>query len=185
LQQVPPLQFLFYNCTPYNNLPILLQIQKLKRFVDFVSNLEYSSYIDTQNAKEIILLIEGINNPANNKNWNVCIDIYDNDVQYRIKSEGVFGRKWAVYYENDKLSIIAETNHTSNVLGHFGDDFYFDALIYFYKDCDHKRIYLDGNIDDFVNDAENYSQYITDGLNDIKVDIDISEFPSVIKKEDN
>ncbi len=149
------------------------EIQKLKKFVEFVSNLKFSTNKDKQKTKEIEFLIENINNPETHKEWCVCLDIFDRKIQNGQTKEGLYWRKWAVFFESNSLEIIAESKHTAENLGHYGEQFYFYGSIYFEKAFTGKRIYLDEDIDDFTNDSETYEKYITAQLNDIEVDIDI------------
>ena len=57
------------------------KLQPLKRFVDFVAGLPYSTELHKRNAEEIKGLIETINQPETIKEWCVCLNIYDPMVQ--------------------------------------------------------------------------------------------------------
>ncbi|WP_347175563.1 hypothetical protein [Polaribacter uvawellassae] len=151
------------------------KIQELKKFVDFVANLEFASEKEKRKAKEIKYLIENIHNPKTHKNWNVCLDIFDREIQDGIENEGYYWRKWSVYFEMESLEIEAETNHTADDLGHYGDDFFYYGTIYFGKEIKGQRIYMDVDINEFIKDSLNYKKYITESLNDIEIDIDIWE----------
>ena len=81
-------------------------LQKLKQFISFVSNLRYTTKADKQKAKIIERLITTINKPITFKNWNVCLDIFDRDIQYGIdKQGGSYWRSWSVWFEKDYLKI--------------------------------------------------------------------------------
>lgn len=151
------------------------KIQELKKFVDFVANLEYATKEDKTKAKEIKYLIENINNLETHKDWNVCLDIYDRKIQYGIEKEGFYWRKWSVYFEMESLAIEAETKHTADDLGHYGTDFCFYGSINFRKDINGQRIYMEDDISEFIKDAMNFKKYITESLNEIEVDIDVWE----------
>lgn len=149
------------------------EIQKLKSFVDFVSNLPLSPEENTQKAADIKLLIENINKPNTLKQWCVCLNIYDFEIMNSNKKTGFYWRRWTVKYEFNTLEILAESKHTAYDLGHFGDDFYYTACIYFDPNITSKRIYLDKQVDKFIEDAMKYKTYITESLKDIEIDIDI------------
>ncbi|WP_143744252.1 hypothetical protein [Polaribacter tangerinus] len=151
------------------------KIQEIKKFVDFAANLDFVNDENKLEGKEIKYLIENINNPETHKNWNVCLDIFDPEIQKGIEKEGFYWRKWSVYFEIEKLEIEAESNHTADALGHHGDDFCYYGAIYFGKDTKGQRIYMDVDIKKFIKDAMNYKNYITEPLTDIEVDIDIWE----------
>ncbi|MCG2460826.1 hypothetical protein K8352_08700 [Flavobacteriaceae bacterium F89] len=154
------------------------QIRKLKEFVRHVSNLEMPTADNTQNADQIISLLDTLENPGQTKNWNVCLDIFDHDVQYGYpQQKGFYRRKWAVYYELNTITIEAETNHTAQYLGHYGDNFCFYGSINFDKVEKGIQVFLSGDIEEFVSDAKNYNSYITETLNEIEIDIDIWELP--------
>ncbi|MBS1579287.1 MAG: hypothetical protein JST29_06565 [Bacteroidetes bacterium] len=150
------------------------KLQQLKTFVDFVASLEYATPTDKQKAIKIKTLIENIDKPETFEGWNVCLDIFDRDIQNGInKNGGTYWRKWWVYFEGDTLEIEATTEHTSDPINHFGKDFHFSACIFFKKDIPCERIYLFDDLNNFINDATKYKNYMTETLNDIEIDIDI------------
>lgn len=57
------------------------KLQQLKSFVDFVAGIEYATVEDKQKVTRINSLIEHINEPDTFKSWNVCLDIFDRDLQ--------------------------------------------------------------------------------------------------------
>ncbi|MDO9255669.1 MAG: hypothetical protein Q7U54_09165 [Bacteroidales bacterium] len=147
------------------------KIQKLKKYVAFIAGLPFSSDEDKQKASRIIFLIENINKPETFRSWNVCLDIFDRDIQYGFnKSKGIYWRTWSVYFEGDSLEIEASSKHTHDIF-HYGDDFHYFGLIYFTKNIEYQRLFLETDIDEFVNDASNFNKYITESLNDIEIDI--------------
>lgn len=150
----------------------LIQIQELKKFVDFVANLEFATSEDKTNAEEIKYLIENIHDPKTHKAWSVCLDIFDPEIQLYNK-EGIYWRKWDVFFEAECLDVEAESNHTSDALGHYGNDFCFYYNVCFSNDCNGKRIYKSDDISEFVKDAMNYKNYITESLNEVEVEIEV------------
>lgn len=78
-----------------------------------------------------------------------------------------------MFFENNSLEIIAESKHIGDNLVNPEQHFYFDGLVYFDKNHKGKRIFLDKDIDDFINNVGNYDKYITAQLNDIDIDINI------------
>jgi len=152
----------------YNN------IQQLKAFVEFVSNLPYATNSDKQNAVKINYLIENIDNPVSFKSWNVCLDIFDRNLQNQnIKKEGFYWRKWSAYFEKDTLEITAESLHTEHPIGHYGPDYNYTGCVFFNKEIKGKHVYLKQDINNFVKDAINYKNYITATLNEIEVEIGV------------
>lgn len=149
-------------------------LQQLKSFVDFVAGLEYATVEDKQKVAKINSLIEHINEPDTFKSWNVCLDIFDRDLQTGTnKKGGIYWRKWTLYFEGNILEIEAKTEHTDEPINHYGKDFYFFGAVYFQKEISGKRIYLSGDLSDFIRDARNYRSYMTETLNDIEIDIDL------------
>ena len=152
------------------------EIQKLKCFADFISELEFIEPKQKAKIDEIKSLIESIDRPEIHKNWNICLNIFDREIQDGTnEKEGFYWRKWSVYFEMESLEIEAESNHTADDLGHYGDDFNCYGAVYFGKNIDGDRIYLDTDLNEFVNDAKQYKKYLTETLNDIEIDIDIWE----------
>jgi len=154
---------------------IFNKIQELKIFIDFVCSLKLATKENKIKAKEIKFLIENINNPETYKDWNVCLDIFDREIQFGNEKTGFYWRKWSVFFELESLEIKAESNHTDDYLGHYGDDFCYYGTICFGKDVKGEGIYMNVDISEFIQDAKNYKEYITESLNDIEIDIDIWE----------
>jgi len=149
------------------------QLQKLKKFVDFVAGLPDALALHKQNADKIKELIETINQPETIKEWWVNLDIFDYDIQGG-RGTGIYWKKWSVDFELGRLEI----ESTDEILdeqkfSETYDNYY--GCINFAKNIKGERIYLDTDIDEFIADAMNYESYLTEGLKDIEVDIDILE----------
>ena len=154
-------------------------IQKLKKFIDFVAGLEDTTSEDQQKAQKIIAIIEKINQPEhfNYSFWSVRLDVYDRSIQHLTpENRGVWLRKWIVYFENQTLEIEAETYHSDEPCGHYGDDFKYFAAIYFKKDFSYERVDMKIDIDEFIKDAMNYKNYMTPTLKDIEIEFEIDYF---------
>lgn len=148
------------------------QLQKLKKFVDFVAGLAYSTAEQKDKSEQIKLLIENIDKPETFlKEWCVCIGIFDFEIQAG-NGTGIYWRGWRVYLESGRFEIIAdyhildEERCTDDYSPYYG-------CIYFEKEIKCERIYMDTNLDEFIADAMNYKSYITESLNEIEVEIDI------------
>lgn len=150
------------------------EIQKLTRFVDFVKSLNIATEKDIANCENIKRQIINLVNTEKLKSWNICIDIFDYEVQAKIDdAKGYYWKTWAVFFEGGHLTIEAKSEHTNETIGHYGNDFHFNASVNFKKDINFQRIYLDNDIDLFVNDAIKYESYIKGGLKDVEIDVDI------------
>jgi hypothetical protein len=149
------------------------ELQKLKKFADFVARLDRVND-NTQKVKEIHYHIENIDKPETYKIWNVCFNIIDYEALGNKNVGGIFRRHWSVYFENDYIDITAETRHTEDEIYHYGNDFFFYGTVYFEKNIECQRIYMDKNIDEFIADAMNYKKYITETLNEIEIDIEVN-----------
>ena len=148
------------------------EIQKLIKFVDFISSLKYATQIDRENCKIVKTKIENINNPKTFKDWNICLDIYDPEIQGKINGAvGVYWRTWSVYFENLSLEIEAKSEHSDDIFRHYENHFYFHYNLDFRNaDKNHNTI-LETDIDLFIKDAMNFETYITKSLNEIEIDI--------------
>lgn len=148
------------------------QLQKLKKFVDFVVGLEYSKAEDKTKAEEIKLLIENIDKPESFlKNWWIGLDIFDYDIQGG-RGTGIYWRKWLVSFELDTLEIEAESYHNDDP-GYCVDYYHFHGYVNFQKEITHQRVWMDTDLDEFIEDAMKYKSYVTEALNEIEVDIDV------------
>lgn len=150
-----------------------IQLQKLIKFVEFVSNLEYTTDTGREKCNEIIELIKKLNNPESFKTWDICIDIYDRDIQWKLKDRtGVYWRSWSIFFEYTQLHIKAESYHSEFPFWYEGD-FHYESLIYLEKSIDIRRVYMDVDLNEFLNDAYNFRNYITEHLNDVEVEINV------------
>lgn len=150
------------------------QLQKLKKFVDFVARLEYSTEEGKTKAEEIKLLIENMDKPETfNKEWCVCLNIFDPVIQNK-KGTGLFWREWSVYLDSGFLEA-ESASHSTDEDGSVDNEFFYSGIIYFEKDIKCERVYMDTDFDAFISDAMNYESYLTEGLKDIEVNIDIFE----------
>jgi len=151
-------------------------IQKLKTFVNFVANTKYATGNDKQAAEKIIYLIENIDKPETYKNWMVCLDIFNTGPDYHHNGKhGIYWRQWWVTFENYSLEIEAKTNHTDEPLYHWGNDFEYFGDCNFEKDVTCNRVRLDQPIDSFVKDAINYEMYMNELMQDVQIDLEVSE----------
>ena len=157
------------------------KLQPLKRFVDFVAGLPYTTELHKRNAEEIKGLIETINQPETIKEWSVCLNIFDLEVQAR-KRNGIFWREWRVYLESGFLEI-ESANHLTDENGSTNEELSYHALIYLERKVKGDRICLNNDLHEFIDDAMNYQKYITEGLNEVEVDIDIFSNPKEEKED--
>ena len=136
-----------------------LELQKLKKFVFFISELDLCSVLDKNKAFEIIELIENINNPETYKDWNLSLDIFDEEIRDgKERESGIFWRNWSVWFDKNSINIEAETKHT-NEIGHYGVDYSYYGTIYLTKEIQCERIYMKNDLNDFFSDALNYKKY--------------------------
>ena len=151
----------------------LENIQKLNRFVDFVSGLEQTSSEHKKKATELKYLIENLDKPETFKEWLVCLDIFDESRQYRyIKDAGIYWMKWWVFFEMGKLEIQIESESIDNE-GFSDEESFFYSFINFKKEIEHERFFGDTNLDKFVEHALNFKNHLTKDLNYIETEIDI------------
>jgi len=148
------------------------QLQKLKKYVDFVAGLPYSTAQHKTKAEEIKLLIENIDkHEAFLKEWCVCIDIFDFEIQNG-KGTGIYWRKWGVCFEMARFEI--DSSYYVLDEDRWTDDYSaYYCNINFEKETTHERIWGNTNLDEFIADAMKFESYITESLNEIEVEIDI------------
>lgn len=147
------------------------ELQKLKKFVDFVAGLEYVSPEEKNNAEIIKQQIENFNQPYPTYECHVSLNLFNYDLR-ECKGKGTYRRKWSVCFERNIFEIEAKCQDV-------GDDYYKDnkttyyGIIYFKKDIPCKRMYMETDINEFIADAMNYKSYINESLNEIEVNIEI------------
>lgn len=150
------------------------KIQELLKFADLIESMDLTSSVVKSNIREIKFLIENIHKSETHKNWNLCLDIVDEEFyNSTIQKVGFYRRQWSVYFECERLEIIAESKHTKGFFGHYGDDFNYESSIIFSEESNNQRIYMDTDIKEFILDAMNYKKYITKTLKQIEIDVSV------------
>ena len=150
------------------------EIQKLTRFLDFISGLKYATELDKENCKIIKTKIENINNPETYKYWNVTLRIHLNQADGKINENLPHLKVWDVTFENNILEIEIKEITANNPLNiHYGDNFYFGGVIHFKQDSNIKNVFLSDSINLFISDALDYKKYLRNGFDDIDIDVDI------------
>lgn len=148
------------------------ELQKLKEFVHFVARLPQADQKSKTNAEKIIHFIENIHKPESDFSWYASFYIEDGDDVIDDDHPGVYLRVWSVYFERDEITVEVETMHTDTT-EHYGDDFYYHGMIILSKDYTGERLYLEDDLQLFVDDAKNYRKYMNEVLNEIDVEIEI------------
>jgi len=78
---------------------------------------------------------------------------------------------------------IESGNHLTDEDGSSSEEPFYHALIYLEKNIDYERIFMDSDLNEFIDYAMNYKNYITETLNDIEVEINIYKNPNQEKGE--
>ena len=154
------------------------ELQKLIKFVRFVSELKECSEADKIKAVKIIDVIKNLNHAELIRHFNVCLDIKDyTPTKYRKENPGIYLRKWMIWFECGFFQIEAASYHSDEPGEPFDDQYYYESYVSFRKEHDSsndfERIYINKDIDDFVNDALNYESYLTKDMDDVDIDINI------------
>lgn len=145
------------------------KIQKLIKFIDFVSSLEYTIAEQKKDATEIKYLIENINKHEILKSWYISLNIIDDTLSNGDgDKDAVHWRHWSAGFEGNTFEIEAKSYCVDDSVSK-PDHFFYSACVFFDKELTCQRIYLDTDIDEFVSDAVNYKRYITETLNEIEV----------------
>lgn len=147
-------------------------LQKLKEFVEFVGNLKLVQEGDKNLIPQILRIIEELNDPAQYQEANVTLDIFDYDLQSRrTQRSGVYWRTWGLYFEKDSIEIVA-ASYVDDIPPVDIDTNYFyqeDSISLtekYFRPINNLHYF-----DAFVEDAKNYKKYMTEYLNELKVDI--------------
>ncbi len=155
------------------------QLQKLKKFVDFVAEQEETSKEHKANTEKVKCFIENLCKPQTfTDDWNTCIDIYDPMIQsghygrnYE-ENKGLYWKRWVIWFELGVLQINIVEEYADKD-GYQDEKWIFDNTINFNKEFDGERIWGDTNYAEFVEDAMNFRNYITNDLEDVETEIDI------------
>jgi uncharacterized protein YfbU (UPF0304 family) len=157
------------------------QLQKLKKFVDFVAEQEETYKEHKANTEKVKYFIENLCKPETfTDDWNTCIDIYDPIIQgghyghnYE-ENKGLYWKRWWIWFELGVLQINIVEEYADKD-GYQDEKWIFDSRINFIKEFDGERIWGDTNYAVFVEDAMNFRNYITNDLEDVETEIDIFE----------
>ena len=150
------------------------ELQKLIKFVKFVSELKECSEEDKLKVEKIIDVIKNLNHAELISNFNVCLYLRDNTIK---ESPDIYLRKWMIWFECGFFQIEAASYYSDDPGEPIDDHYFYTSYLSFKKEHDSsngfERICINKDIDEFVNDALNYESYLTKSLNDVEIDIDI------------
>jgi len=155
------------------------ELQKLIRFVGFVASMEECSTGGKSKAEEIIDILKAINEPNKIKHFNVCLDLRNFTLYHKNEADkGIYLRKWEVWFECGFFEIEASSFQINKPpMDPYDGHLYYRAHVVFKEavnfDESFKRVYIESDIDEFVEDALNYKNYVTGTLNDIDIDINV------------
>ncbi len=90
------------------------------------------------------------------------------------RKQGIYWRTWSICFENDQLEIEGKTKHSNEPLNHYCEYLNYHAVIFLKQETPLDRMSMKKDLKDFVADAMNYLNYVTDSLNEIEVDIKIA-----------
>jgi len=152
-----------------------IELQKLKKFVDFVAAIPGVTKEQKENAEVVNWLIENIDKPETYRNWCVQIMIWY-DVDHEIgplQKPEVLERYWSVLFSDNDLSVeaTAHTNSPTPPYYKYGRDGYSLNLNLNPKKASAK-LTIRKPIDDFVAKAMNYKKYITDKTTKIDIELE-------------
>ncbi len=154
------------------------ELQKLIKFVSFVSNLKECSEEDKRKASKIIDVIKYFNHAELISHFDIWFFIKDNSISRDSnKNPDIYLRNWVISLDCGSLEISAGSFDFHRNYSPVDEHFYYSSCINFAKDWeginDNKRVRISVDINEFVNDALNYKSYLTNTLKDIEVDIDV------------
>ncbi|MFZ4413863.1 MAG: hypothetical protein ACOYOV_12335 [Bacteroidales bacterium] len=156
------------------------ELQKLKKFVRFVSELKECSEEDKIKAGKIVDVIKNLNHAELISHFNVCLNLTDyTPPKYRKENPSIYLRNWTIWFECGFFEIEAASYYSNEPIEPFNGQYSYNSYVSFRKEHDSsngfERIYINKDIDEFVNDALNYESYLTKDLDDVDVNIDIWE----------
>ncbi len=154
------------------------ELQKLIKFVSFVSELKECSEEDKIKAGKIIDVIKNLHHAELISHLGIDLDLKDHSVTIGSnKKPGVYLRKWRVWFECEFFQIEAASYHSDEPGEYYDDQYSYNSFVSFNKDHDssngYERKSINEDINEFVNDALHYESYLTKTLNNVEVDIDI------------
>lgn len=150
------------------------KIQKLIPFVEFVASDSNSSLQNKEDAENIIQIIKNIDKPNIPKDWSIALNLIDDNILDN-NLEGYYWKEWSIYFEFNKLSVTAKTHSMDDEMSYRENDFLYYYIVYFDEKFSTDRVLEDrATMDDFLKDALNYKQYITNSMNTVEIDSGVS-----------
>ena len=148
------------------------QLQKLQNFIDFVSKLEFATEADLNNLHQIKKFIKDLGKKGSQKQWCVCLEIFDPEFRYFSDKTGVYWKNWSIFFEDNFLTVEGSSRYFGEDRLNISDLFY-SACFNLNEKIKSQRIYLEKPLDEFIESAKNFKSSITENLNDVELDIDI------------
>lgn len=138
----------------------------LLQFIDFLSE-EFDLDKDQQkSAKKIRATLANLEENSD-EDCSMSLDIYDTDIQTQQSDrKGVYWREWSVFLEAGLLEVRARSNAEPDWLKAPG--FHLEWS----HDLQSGKQQGNGSLQDWLDDARNYKEYITEHLNEVEVEFD-------------
>lgn len=154
-----------------------LELQKLKKFVDFVAAMPGVTEEQKENAEVINWLIENIDKPETYKKWWVKIGISFEDDYDESSPAKIIEKSWSAMFEDNTLYIGASAELNVIAPPHYAEspDSY-NLELELNPHNPSAPLFIDTPIDDFVDKAMDYKRHITDETSTIEIELLINDF---------
>ena len=154
-----------------------LELQKLKKFVDFVAAMPGVTEEQKENAEVINWLIENIDKPETYKKWWAKVSIRFGDDYDESPPARIIDKSWSVMFDDNILYINASAELNIIAPSYYAESA--DSYSLELKLDSHNPsapLIIDTPIDDFVAKGMDYKRHITDETSEIEIELLINEF---------
>ena len=151
------------------------ELQKLKRFVNFVAELPDVTEEQRENAEVINWLIENIDRPETYKEWSCRIGI-DYEFEDNNPVKQLEGKVWWVRFMYKHLSIYGAAEFYIPERTYDTTEYRYDSKITFDTKNPSAPLAINISIDNFIASAMDYKKHINDKAIGIEIEILLEEF---------
>jgi hypothetical protein len=150
------------------------ELQKLLRFVDSIANLPVLTTEKKSKLEKIRNQIININQPNLATNWDISIELGESGKEDYSQTDNRYIKSWTIYFEKNSLEIETHEYFWNDNIEYSGDFAYWGA-VYFEINNEHQYIFLEQDINLFIDDALNFKNYTKEGFEHFDLRIDYEE----------
>jgi hypothetical protein len=150
------------------------ELQKLLRFVDSIAVFPEITAEKKSKLEKIRNQIININQPNLATSWDIKIELGESGNEDYSQTDNRYIKSWTIYFEKNSLELETHEYFWNDNI-ECSEDFAYWGAVYFEINKEYQYVFLDQDINLFIDDALNFKNYIKEGFEHFDLRIDYEE----------